>query len=175
MLSRALDAPGVDYQFYDKKTINFPDNTFDIITFAGSLFYGKSQHLLDEVVRVGRSNSPVIVYDFEILFNNLDNIQLPTVSPIDYDHCIDFSGLSSEGLKKVDSFVGAIALQLSAVNLAHLLLSTKEAYNHYQDFYKHSEPYEALRRELEERTNETVYELSTNLYSTIYRLDNNID
>ena len=175
MLSRAKDSPGVNYRSYDKKSIEFPDRTFDIITFAGSLFYGKSQHLLDEVTRVGRSNSPVIVYDFEILFDNLDNIQLPTITATDYDHSIDFSGLRNKGLIKIDSFVGTIALQLNAVNLAHLLLSTKELYSHYQDIYKQTDPYETLRIELEGSLNKTTYELSANLYATFYKKDKNTE
>lgn len=51
MLSGALTHPHVDYVFFDQERIDFPDNSFDVVTLAGSLFYAKSQILLDEILR----------------------------------------------------------------------------------------------------------------------------
>ena len=71
MLKKAITHPKVDYQIFDGKSLSFDSNQFDIITFAGSLFYAKSQIILDEVVRVGKPGSKILVYDFELFLHEI--------------------------------------------------------------------------------------------------------
>ena len=71
MIKEAIPNPKICYQHFDGQNLRFQDLHFDIIPFAGSLFYGKSQRLLDEVIRVGYDHAVIIIYDFEILFDEL--------------------------------------------------------------------------------------------------------
>jgi hypothetical protein len=66
---------------------------FDIVTFAGSLFYAKAARLRRELARVCPPGSTIVVYDFEILLNDV-MAELGTASPAvasDYDHCVNLS------------------------------------------------------------------------------------
>ena len=66
MLSNATPHPSISYNCFDGANLPFRENQFDLITFAGSLFYAKSQRLLNEVIRVSKLGTRVLVYDFEI-------------------------------------------------------------------------------------------------------------
>ena len=74
MLSRAVVNQDIDYQHFDKTQLDFEARHFDLITLAGSLFYGKSQQLLDEITRVLQIGGRVIVYDFNIHLTSLQEI-----------------------------------------------------------------------------------------------------
>ncbi len=71
MMKKSLDHDQVTYQLYNKSTIDFEDDYFDVTTFAGSLYYAKSQLLVNELIRVSKNQSIVLVYDFEILLDEL--------------------------------------------------------------------------------------------------------
>ena len=57
MLKNAMPQDHIEYQHCNGQDLEFEANIFDCITFAGFLFYAKSQHLLNEVVKVAKPNS----------------------------------------------------------------------------------------------------------------------
>ena len=69
MLAQAIGHSQVTYVHFDGINLPFADSSFNLVTFAGSLFYAKSQRMLNEVVRVCLPNAIVIAYDFEVLFH----------------------------------------------------------------------------------------------------------
>ena len=133
MLSHALPHPGVEYQIYDLENINFKNDSFDIITFAGSLYYAKSQRLLDETLRVAKSSSVILVYDFRIhveeILNTLgliipDDQDIPDDPDGGYNHREDFSGLViNDKLAMRFSEEEIVPFIISQSDIVHLLLS----------------------------------------------------
>ena len=172
MLENSIPSAKVTYTHFDKELIDFPDQTFDIVTFAGSLFYAKSQHIADEVARVSKTSAVILVYDFEIVFTEEEVGFKPITIPSNYDHSTDFSGLSIPGLNKVASFVELITLQVRSVNLAHLMLSSQELHEAYQEKYNTTQPYNLLTKDLETSTNYKIHELPVNLFASKYQYSN---
>jgi ubiquinone/menaquinone biosynthesis C-methylase UbiE len=99
MLAKAIANKAIEYGYFDKVHLDFKDQYFDIITLAGSLFYGKSQQLLDEISRVLQPGGRVIVYDFNILLTSLQALfPLPDITEY-YDHTVNFDGLALSNLQ----------------------------------------------------------------------------
>jgi ubiquinone/menaquinone biosynthesis C-methylase UbiE len=168
MLGQAISYPGVSYLHFDGKKLPFENRSFDVVTFAGSLFYARSQGMLNEVVRVCQPNAVVIVYDFEVLFQQLPfGFDLP-VEAVDYDHRASFSGFEMNGLRETDSFANDYQLTVSAENLAHLLLSARSFYDYFTDRYRVKKPHTPLVEEL--RKSSVLNTIEARLYATVYEV-----
>ena len=154
MLDKVIVHSSVTYAYYDCEHIAYEDNLFDVITFAGSLFYGKSQQLLDETIRVSKNNGQVIAYDFNILLDPvIESIGIePNVGPITYNHSEDFSGLSTNNIKLVTKTEKPVQLAISTTNLAHLLLSSKENYSLLQAHFGSDHLYQKVLDTLQDKT-----------------------
>ena len=131
MLEKSLQHPIITYQLIDSNTFNFDNDVFDIITFAGSLYYAKSQSTLDEIIRVAKKNCRIIIYDFEIFLEPIC-IQLGLRSdlkqPNDYNHQANFSELNEQFITFDKELNNAASLDIKITDLAHLLLSSKDNY-----------------------------------------------
>jgi SAM-dependent methyltransferase len=171
MVKMAIVHPKIEYQVYDKKKIGFPDSTFDIVTFAGSLFYAKSQELLDDVVSVCQDFSTIIIYDFIVsyddIYSRLDILHL--IEKSDYDYKVDFSGLESNGLDKLTSFGEIIPLKITSSDLANLLLSMKRLYKVIEKKYNSNDPFPILVEELDTLIKRNFHELNAKIYFTKYQ------
>lgn len=170
MLGRAIPDPGIEYHPYDQKKISFQSQYFDIITLAGSLFYAKSQRLLDEIIRVNKSSSPVIVYDFEILLDDL-YLQLaidPQTTDGIYNYKEDFSGLNGK-IKLVETSKEEVTLNMEPTQLAHLLLSLGNIYKALEKKYKVKDPFPMLEEELNHLSNGNLCTLKALIYFTKYK------
>lgn len=168
----ALAHSNVTYQGYDGANLEFPEAHFDVITFAGSLFYAKSQQLLDEVVRVSKPAALVLAYDFDILLHGILhqlNIDLPE-DPNPYNHRENFSGLQSSTLVELENAMKSSTLQLKPTELAHLLLSLKPVYKILAVRYNIKNPYDALLATLDPQSDGKYYTLQVNLFYTMYQL-----
>ncbi len=151
MLTKVIAHPKIAYSLYDCKTIEFPSNTFEIITFAGSLFYGKSQALLDEVVRVSKNEGTIIIYDFEVLLDAVLeqlNVNLQNRKPSTYNHATNFSGLNQQYIHLEKVLNPSFDFNISIVNLTHLLLSDTDNYNVLVQTFVHEELYDTLVKKL---------------------------
>lgn len=168
MLRSAVHHPKIEYDLFDGKTLNFPDNFFNVVTFAGSFYYAKSQNLLDEVERVCMDNALIAVYDFEILTEDLfTQLRIDRkAEKIDYDHSTNFSGLNCDHIIKRFFVKDKFYFEIAPADLAHLLLSVKANYQRFEQKYNSSDPYKPLTEHLSKLS--VNFQLAADIYLTSY-------
>lgn len=169
MLDHAASHPKVTYLLFDGRQLNLFGKDFDIITFAGSLFYAKSQSLLDEVVRVGKIKSLILIYDFEIVWEEIFvrfGIQNESRNT-DYDHKVDFSGLDLSHVKIVKSLKEIIKINILPENLAHVFLAEEGIYPIMKDKFPTVNLFEFVSNEL---SKEKLDELKVKIFLTVYQI-----
>lgn len=71
MLAEATENKKITYQQGSGANLALPNKSVDLVTFAGSLFYAKSEELIKELKRVCHAQAVVIPYDFEVLSNDV--------------------------------------------------------------------------------------------------------
>lgn len=173
MLEQSIQHPKVEYSYYDRQHIDFPNNYFDIITFAGSLFYAKSQELLEEVIRVGKDASLIVIYDFKII---LDPIREKLIQESvfqqnsTYDHQVNFDGLIQHHIQLRKKQDNALSLNISFKNLAHLLLSSKDSYYSLSNAIGKENLYEKIVEKLRTIFMSDQILIKANTYSTVYQI-----
>ena len=171
MLSKSVGNPSVQYLWFDGKSLEFEQDYFDVITFAGSLYYAKSQQLLNEVIRVGKPAATILVYDFEILLDEVFRLlQISTneIRKSDYDHQVNFSGLKQDHLQMERELSKSQSLAVSHSDLAHLLLSSKENYDRLLKFFGAENLYHKVSQELQAILNGKQQNLQVMWYATLY-------
>ena len=169
MLEEARPHEKITYQQGTGEELPLPEKSVDVVTFAGSLFYTKSELLVKELKRVCRNRALVMPYDFEVL---LDDVLLQCginleKSGSDYDHKVNFS----DSADFIEIVIGneQINLEVTAPELAHILLSSSHRYEAFVDKYHVSDPFPVLVREIE-RTKEQQC-LKVNTYFSKYQLN----
>lgn len=173
MLGKSIQHPRITYSYYNGQYFDCRDSLFDLITFAGSLYYGKSQQLLDEVIRVGKKNSRIIIYDFELSLDMV--LQMLNLEPTfgqdtHYDHEVNFNDLSQEHIKLEKEFNGNLQLEISISNISHLLLSSKDNYNFLLDSFGKDDLYQTVFQELGSTIKSKSTFIEAKTYSTMYRI-----
>ncbi len=131
MLEKSIAQPGVAYQLQHREKLEFADDTFDVVTYAGSLYYAKSQQILNETVRVCTRDSCILVYDFELFLEEaLRMLQIDTNSnpQSEYDHRTNFSGLDQKQIQIEKELHTSVSVEMSLSDLAHIVLSVKDNY-----------------------------------------------
>lgn len=169
MLKAAPPHPRITYlPGLGESLSSLPAPRFDVVTFAGSLVYTKSDALRRELTRVCPPSGTVVVYDFEILlapFVEELGIARPEVAS-DYDHQLNLSDwpefeLVSDGTER-------IRLSASAGELAHLLLSDSHRYDALARNFPDADPFDRLVARLAEfRVQDR---LEADLYFTRYQV-----
>jgi ubiquinone/menaquinone biosynthesis C-methylase UbiE len=72
MLDAAQRHPKITYLHGSGDALGqLPVQVFDVVTFAGSLFYAKTDRLRKELVRVCPPGGMILVYDFEVLLSEV--------------------------------------------------------------------------------------------------------
>ena len=171
MLKKAFAGQDISYAKLDGNQLNFDHHSFDIITFAGSLFYAKSQLLLDELLKVLKDDGRIIIYDFEIILEpflqqlGLQNIILENEI---YNHQEDFSGLNQSNLIKHQQIQDTITLSIKPSQLAHLLLSAKVNYTPLTERYGQSNLHQNISSHLQNKKSSSLIDIQANIYYTIY-------
>jgi SAM-dependent methyltransferase len=172
MLADAITHPQVEYQMYDGKELEFQINTFELITFAGSLYYAKSQELLNEFIRVSRQGAKIVVYDFEIILDQvLADLEIGLVPNrvSNYNHRENFSGLDLEHLEVVMELSDMATIEVDSSDLAHLLLSSKNNYNLLNNTYGDQNLFGKVLSQLNRNSDGEKHNLSANIYYSVYR------
>ena len=124
MIERAVEEDGVRFQLFNVRDLPFPNGRFDLITFAGSLFYTDRSHIAQEVCRVALPGAWVLVYDFRIMLDNVSGaLHIPVGNSYEYDHEASFDGLGIEKLMLIDRDHSSVRFSVSLEELAHLILS----------------------------------------------------
>lgn len=173
MLSKAIVHPKVSYKKFDKHHIDFQDNTFDIITLAGSLWYAKSQQLLDEIGRVGKESAFVVVYDFEIVLAKILStlgFKYAIDDDLLYNHKENFSDLETNQISLVEEAVESIQFSSSPIELAHLILSVKKEYHFFRNTLGEQNLHSKLVKRLEEIFDKKEFKINAKIFFTSYAI-----
>ena len=169
MLSEATQHERIRYLPGSGDAIPLSSSSVDIVTFAGSLFYTKSPALIKELKRVCRTNATIVVYDFEVLLNDIlfqCGIDLAK-STSNYDHAINLSDLSD--FTEIITSKKQIKLEVATSDLAHILLSTSCNYDAFVKKYNSSNLFLLLVNELQQVQEQ--YNLTANIYFAKYQLN----
>lgn len=169
MLEQAAPDAKITYLMGQGADLPLPPQSVDIVTFAGSLFYAKSQLLIDELRRVCRPHTLIIPYDFEVVLEDVlrqCGLQIDTIAS-NYDHEINFS----HSPDFIEDLVAQqqLALPLTTVELAHILLSDSDRYTAFAQQYGVADPFPPLVQFLEKR--DAQHHLTVNIYFSKYRLN----
>lgn len=168
MLERAAPHSQVQYRHYDGARFPVADGYFDLITFAGSWYYARSQTVLDETVRVGRDKSLVFLYDFDLVTQPVLDRLLPKgqhTSPSDYDHQACFDGLDQSMVREEGRWQDQISIDIAPADLAHLFLSVKETYQVLAENYGTIQLWETITHQLKEGAASTII---AKTFATLY-------
>lgn len=145
MLAAAQTHPKITYlQASGDALGQLPVQVFDIVTFAGSLFYAKTHRLRRELVKVCPPGGTIVAYDFEVLLNEV-MAELEAVCPevtSDYDHRANLSDwpefvVDSSGTEQ-------LRLDVTAPEIAHLLLADSIRYDALVRRFASGDPFASL-------------------------------
>lgn len=117
---------------------------FGVVTFAGSLFYAKTDRLRSELVSVCPPGGTIVTYDFEVLINEVMaelGVDCPAVAS-DYDHRANLSDwaeftVDSSGTER-------LRLDVTGREMAHLLLADSNCYDAFVRRFPNGDPFESI-------------------------------
>lgn len=167
MINRAISYKGVEYVNSDLFDLPVKENTYDIVTFAGSLFYIKSQELLDKILIITKEKGVVVIYDFKIHLNEICSklFGKSFEKKIQYNHRVSFTGLDKKTLLFISSKSQRLSFDIKADELTHLILSSQKWYRAAQSKYNADDPFRALKNEMRKKPN---YILTAEIYFSLY-------
>ncbi|MDZ7718847.1 MAG: class I SAM-dependent methyltransferase [Balneolaceae bacterium] len=168
MLDRATEYPNVKYVEGSGEEIPLPDDSIDIVTLAGSLFYINLNKAASEIRRVCRKEAVIIPYDFKIQLNEtlaLLGLDHQTTKK-EYDHTVNFSGV--DGFKEIVNKQDQINIECTGAQLAHLLLSDPNRYNRIAKKFETENPFRKLKESLIKSGNH--FFVKANLFYSKYHL-----
>lgn len=170
MLTSATPHPKITYRQGSGENLPIPNDFIDVVTFAGSLFYTKSQLLIAELKRVCCDKATIIVYDFEVLLDYVlvDCDINPQKAVSNYNHEINFSDRLD--FKEIAIGKEQINLEVTATELAHVLLSSSYRYDAFVQQYADADPFMKLVNELENAKDQHL--LKVNIYFARYQNSN---
>ncbi|GAL02636.1 hypothetical protein JCM19237_5529 [Photobacterium aphoticum] len=176
MLAQATPLSNMHYHLGTGEAIPLPDGSVDVVTFAGSLCYAKSPQLVKELVRVCSPKASIVVYDFEVLLNNvmaslgvdLPSSKIPSVhNASSYDHAINFHGESALDEQCVHH--EHVAFSVSAEQLAHVLFSSSKRYALLVEQFANADDIDAFTqvvKMLEQQS--STHSLQADIYYSVY-------
>jgi len=172
MIQRSIPHPRVQYLYYKGDNIGFKDDHFDIVTLAGSLYYAKSQKLLNNIIRITGYSAKIIVYDFQIMLDEILfklGINTSDIEHLNYNHQEDFSGLFEECIQEEISGEDKIQFNITNSNLVHLLLSSKGNYLYLEEKFKAENLQVSLMNILQKISNNKEQILAAYIFFKVYR------
>jgi ubiquinone/menaquinone biosynthesis C-methylase UbiE len=169
MLAEAQRHPKISYMQGSGESLDrLPVRTFNVVTFAGSLFYAKTYNLRRQLARVCLSGTVILVYDFEILLNTLVG-ELEVGSPVatsDYDHLANLSDWAECLVER--SGTERFRLAIREAEMAHLLLADSNRYDAFATRFSKRDPFPSLVEYLTHSSKATY--LDADIYFTRYRV-----
>lgn len=173
MLDKAIRNPNIEYQLLKSVVLDVENNFFEIVTLAGSLYYAKSQHLLDELIRVCKNNALVVVYDFQIDLKPVMSFLEKNYNQLiegNYNHEENFSGLETSKINLKHSNKENIKLEIINSNLVKLLLSSKDNYQVLSQKYGLENLETQLNFILDNSSIQYGEEINSTIYYSIYEV-----
>ncbi len=148
-----------------------PVRRFDIVSFAGSLFYTKTDSLRSALTKFCSPGGTVVVYDFRILLHEmLTTLQIDCLSlTTDYDYTVNLSDWG-ECIIEI-SGTDRLVLKVSEKQSAHLLLADSNYYDALQECFPNGDLFESVVSHLEKCSKKP--EACTDMYFARYRMKNN--
>lgn len=140
----------------------------DVVTFAGSLFYVKTERLRRELVRACPPGASIVVYDFEVLFHEVMaelRVDCPAVAS-DYDHRVNLSDWYE--FSADCSGAERLRLDVTGREMAHLLLADSNRYDALVERFSNGDPFESLVGYLD--TRHLKMGIDADIYFTRYRV-----
>jgi len=125
MLALAPEHSAVEFRRQTKAALadQIPGLRFDLVAFAGSLFYQNKAEIVICFPDLLSPKAKVVIYDFDVDFSPVFSLLGFTPPTSDYDHQCGFDAYLSNGLTLTKEWAGALTFTVSAVELAHLLCS----------------------------------------------------
>lgn len=171
MLSQAVPAESLNYQLMVGNRLPFTNNSFDICTYAGAWWYGKSQKLLDETLRISTKNGTILLYDFEVdlstVYNRMDLVPADLKG---YDHSSNFEGLDTAEIITTSKKIDRKQLLLSPSQLAHLLCSEQQIYRQLVLRFSNDDTFEHLVQHILTYFGKFNIPVTAITYYTMYKL-----
>ena len=169
MLDLAKPHPKVTYVLNAARSFEgLPGAPFEIVTFAGSLFYTKSGELRTVLNSACCSSATVIVYDFQVLVEDLTCALgiTETAEASDYDHDLGLSDWEEFEAVAIES--ERLRIDVTPEEAAHVLLSDSFRYDALQRSLGNQDLFENLTRRLDAEE-ESLF-LDADIWSKRYRL-----
>lgn len=168
MLAKSTPHERVVYLGGAAERIPLPDCSVDVVTFAGSLFYADSAATRDEIRRICQRGAAVVVYDFGVLLGDvLQGCGTDArEGESDYNHRANFSGVA--GLTELAVGTERVSVEVTASELAHVLLSDSSRFDQFAKKYRAIDPFVALVAELCAPHDRAMIE--ANIYYSKYRV-----
>jgi hypothetical protein len=169
MLAEAQWHPNISYIHGSGESLpQLPGQAFDVVTFAGSLYYAKTDRLRKQLVRVCPPGAVILVYDFEVLLNAAVaelEVECPMTTS-DYDHRANLSDWAEFAAEKR----GTERLRLEVVEdeMAHLLLADSNRYDAFRTRFSEGDPFRSLVDYLKQSLR--AIHLDADIYFTRYRV-----
>ncbi|MCH9670402.1 MAG: class I SAM-dependent methyltransferase [Gammaproteobacteria bacterium] len=168
MLGRAASHPDLHYVEGVGDSLPLTDSSVDIVTLAGVLYYAKTSAFVRELLRVSRPGAIVVAYDFDVRLDGVLSTLMPEifVTPRPYDPTVNFSG--ENGLFELMVRHKTVQLEMSAEQLAHVVLSNAERHRYCQIKFASLSPHAALAGVLGQH--HARLEMSADIYYAKYRV-----
>ena len=169
MLTKTIFDKKVNYLHWDAKKLPFPNFYFEIVTLAGSWYYGQSQYLLDEITRVTRFGGKVLLYDYNIVLNEvLSVLNIPNAES-SYNHQVNFSKFQSNHNQEVAMNKSSMTFSITSQELAHLIFSVKPYYLFLEQKWGKQAVFSKTENTIQPYLMSTGSILTTYIYSTLYQ------
>lgn len=127
MLAICQAAPTITFlEMDDHLDQGFFDGSFDLATFAGSLFYRDPAETLHELSWLLTKQATIIVYDFDLQLQPFFTALAFTPPASNYDHQRNFSQVDYPFLEERQSLREKMTFSASAQEVTHLLLSVAD-------------------------------------------------
>ncbi|MGF1787150.1 class I SAM-dependent methyltransferase [Photobacterium swingsii] len=166
MIAQAKTTETISYHLGSGESLPIKDKSIDVVTFAGSLSYAKSDALLCELARVCKIKATALVYDFEVQLGDvLTGLGVKTYSSnTNYDHTVNFSDCSAFHEEQVTA--DTINLQLAPEQLAHVLFSSIRRYALLVEHFGDQNTFDFVTEKLNAKGD--AHTVSINIYYSKY-------
>ena len=171
MLLKTEKHAKINYVNSTGEQIPIADRSVDIVTLAGSLNYIERNPLVNELVRICRTDAEIVIYDFEvdlIDFEKFLGMNLVNCSP-EYDHSANLSGHSI--FDEITIVEDEFSTNASPLEIAHLLLSDRERHNALCRKYKIPNPVKLVEDKICSMSK--IVPIRSNIFYSVYVLTQN--
>jgi SAM-dependent methyltransferase len=168
MLDKAQSHPKVTYISRSGDDLSqFPMHAFDVASFAGSLFYTKTNRLRDGLLHACKPGATVLVYDFEVHLTDILAEIGANCPPSDsaYNHAVNLSDWPEFVADMCDS--ERLQLNASEQEIAHLLLADSKSHDAFIERFPEGDLFGSLVDSLTQRSKKVL--LHAEIYFARYR------